>query len=79
MGFVQVLCTEGTIQAAKLAAEEKRPQWRVSSTVFSQIASDEILRPLGKFATAEAKAAYPETISGQYVEQELEAINLKAC
>ncbi len=29
---------------------EKLPQWRISSTVFGHIASDQLLQPLGHFA-----------------------------
>jgi hypothetical protein len=76
--LLQVLCTQGTIAAANEARKQGRPQWRVSSTVFSQVASDEVLRPLGKFATPEPNVLYPATVSGQYVEDELQAINLKA-
>ena len=72
-----MVCTQETLDAAERARKEGRPAWRVSSTVFSQIASDEILRPLEGFATPEAVAAYPPIPSGKYVEQELEAINLR--
>ena len=71
-----MVCTEETVAAAATAAAEGRPQWRVSSTVFSQIASDQTLQPLGHFATPEALAAYPPTPAGQQVRQELKAINL---
>jgi isopenicillin N synthase-like dioxygenase len=77
-GFHEVVCTEETINAAEKAKTEGRPAWRVSSTVFSQIASDEILRPLDTFATPESLEAYPPTPAGKYVEEELEAINLKS-
>ena len=76
-----MVCTEDTLAAVEKARRHdasKNPLWRVSSTVFSQIASDEILRPLGHFATPQALAAYPAMASGEYVERELEAINLRA-
>ena len=75
---LQVICTQETLNAAEKARKESRPVWRVSSTVFSQVASDEILRPLGKFATPESNEKYPPIPTGNYVEQELDAINLKA-
>jgi hypothetical protein len=75
---LQVVCTQETIEAAEKARKEGRPAWRVSSTLFSQIASDELLRPLEKFATPEAVAAYPPMAAGKYVEEELAAINLRA-
>lgn len=76
-GFHEVVCTEETLAAAAAAKAAGRPGWRVSSTVFSQIASDEVLRPLGPFATAAAIKEYPEVPSGTYVQSELEAINLR--
>lgn len=75
-GFHEVICTKDTVEAAKLARKENRPVWRVSSTVFSQIASDEILRPLGSFATEESVKDYPATPTGKYVQEELQFINL---
>ena len=76
--ILQVICTKETLDAADRCRKEGRPAWRVSSTVFSQIASDEIIRPLGKFATPEAEEAYPPIASGEYVQKELEVINLRA-
>jgi isopenicillin N synthase-like dioxygenase len=90
-GYHEVICTEETMKAASIAREEGRPVWRVSSTVFSQIASDEVLRPLGHFATRHeeeeeeeeggeggrgGKEEYPEITAGNYVQQELQYINL---
>jgi len=88
-GYHEVICTEETMKAASIAREEGRPVWRVSSTVFSQIASDEVLRPLGHFATRQeeeeeeegergrrGKEEYPEITAGNYVQQELQYINL---
>lgn len=72
----QVVCTRGTLEAAQRAQREGRPLWRVSSTVFSQIGSDCLLRPLGPFATEAACAAYPDTLCGEQVKAELAAINL---
>jgi hypothetical protein len=48
--------------------------------VFSQIASDVVLQPLGPFAEAPGAAAgaYPAIPAGQQVAAELEMINLKA-
>ena len=74
----QVVCTEDTVRAAEAARREGRPPWRVSSTVFSQVASDEVLRPLPPFASPAAEAAYPAVAAGKYVQDELEAINLRA-
>jgi isopenicillin N synthase-like dioxygenase len=76
-GFHEVVCTEGTLAAARDATVAGRPPWRVSSTVFAQIASDEVLKPLGHFATEEARMQYPPIPAGRYVQAELEAISLR--
>ncbi|GAB4817628.1 hypothetical protein N2152v2_004674 [Parachlorella kessleri] len=78
-GYHEVICTEGTLAAAEAAKQAGRPQWRVSSTVFSHVASDEVLRPLVPFACPEAVAAYPPLPAGEQVQRELAAINLKLC
>lgn len=39
---LQVVVTEQTLAAAEAARAAGRPTWRISSTVFSQIASDEV-------------------------------------
>jgi len=45
--------------------------------LFSHIASDAILKPLGHFAETPNAALYPPICAGDYVEQELSVINLK--
>lgn len=73
-----MVCTEETLAAAERARAEGRPVWRVSSTVFSQIASDVVLQPLGQFAGLPGAAeAYPPVPAGQQVAAELQMINLK--
>jgi len=70
-----VVCTDATLAAAERARAAGCPLWRVSSTVFAHVASDEVLTPLGAFAGA---AADPPTPAGLQVQRELEAIQLKA-
>lgn len=74
----QVVCTPETLAAAERARAEGRPAWRVSSTVFGQIASDAVLQPLGPFAAAPGAADYPLTPAGEQVAEELSMINLKS-
>lgn len=45
--------------------------------LFAHIASDAILEPLGHFAESPLAAKYPPICAGEFVEQELSAINLK--
>lgn len=69
--------TPETQAAADAARAAGRSTWRVSSTVFAHVASDELLEPLASFATPAACAAYPSVSAGWQVQQELEAIKLK--
>jgi len=75
-GFHEVIVSKDTIVAADKAREEKRSLWRVSSTLFSHIASDNILEPLGIFSTEESRKKYPPTKTGDQVQQELAMIKL---
>lgn len=75
-GFHEVVVTDKTVAAINKAKAEKRSTWRVSSTCFGHIASDQILKPLGRFATPEALAKFPPILAGNQVQKELEAINL---
>ncbi len=59
----QVVVSEDTVAAVQAAEAAGRSTWRVSSTVFAHIASDEELRPLGHFAQDSA-GLYPPTLAG---------------
>ena len=74
---MQVICTEATQEAIKRAAAEGRPLWRVSSTVFAHIASDEMLMPVGRFAQEADASMYEPILAGAFVQKELEVIKLK--
>ena len=76
-GMHEVLHTQQTLAAAEAAQRAGRSLWRVSSTLFAHVASDQILRPLGGFAESEAADAYPPTPAGAYVESELSVIKLR--
>ncbi|KAG8391294.1 hypothetical protein BUALT_Bualt01G0173000 [Buddleja alternifolia] len=76
-GMHEVVVTDRTIDAIRLASEENRSLWRVSSTLFSHIASDAVLKPLGHFVDSPLASKYPPMCAGEFVEQELSAINLK--
>eukprot|EP00298_Acanthocystis_sp_HF-20_P015458 c21149_g1_i1.p1 GENE.c21149_g1_i1~~c21149_g1_i1.p1 ORF type:complete len:979 (+),score=402.45 c21149_g1_i1:59-2995(+) len=58
--------------------EKKESLWRISSTLFSHIASDQVLQPIGKFAQESTASLYPPTYAGDYVNEELKAIKLSA-
>jgi isopenicillin N synthase-like dioxygenase len=75
-GFHEVIVTDETrkvIERKKAAGESL---WRVSSTLFSQIQSDQLLYPLPPFDTVEAKAQFPPVKTGHQVENELRMISL---
>ncbi|KAF5469705.1 hypothetical protein F2P56_010274 [Juglans regia] len=76
-GMHEVLVTNRTIEAIKLASEQNRSLWRVSSTLFAHVASDAMLKPLGHFAESPVASKYPPICAGEFVEQELAVINLK--
>eukprot|EP01116_Phalansterium_solitarium_P001611 TRINITY_DN11426_c0_g1_i1.p1 TRINITY_DN11426_c0_g1~~TRINITY_DN11426_c0_g1_i1.p1 ORF type:complete len:357 (-),score=91.10 TRINITY_DN11426_c0_g1_i1:121-1191(-) len=75
-GWHEVVVTKETVAAAEKAKEEKRSLWRVSSTLFSHVASDNTLVPLHKFATEETLAKYPSTLAGDQVQAELDLLQL---
>jgi isopenicillin N synthase-like dioxygenase len=75
-GFHEVVSTEATRAAIAKAKEEGRICWRVSSTLFSHIGSDEVLQPLEPFRTPEAVAKYPSVLTGDQVQNELNVIKL---
>eukprot|EP00258_Populus_trichocarpa_P034810 XP_024450829.1 uncharacterized protein LOC7463867 isoform X2 [Populus trichocarpa] len=76
-GMHEVVVTNRTIDAIKLASQQNRSLWRVSSTLFAHIASDAMLKPLGHFVESPLASKYPLMCAGEFVEQELAVINLK--
>ena len=76
-GFHEVVHTPEAVAAAEAARLAGRSTWRVSSTLFAHIASDQLLRPLGHFADGELVGNYPATPAGEYVESELSVIKLR--
>ncbi len=80
-GFHEVVNLPETARAAQEAISAKRPPIRVSSTVFGHVASDALLYVLRKFLPRSRRSRiltmYPPILTGQQVEQELEAIGFK--
>eukprot|EP00475_Leptophrys_vorax_P029501 TRINITY_DN433_c0_g1_i1.p1 TRINITY_DN433_c0_g1~~TRINITY_DN433_c0_g1_i1.p1 ORF type:complete len:356 (+),score=109.30 TRINITY_DN433_c0_g1_i1:91-1158(+) len=75
-GFHEVLVVPETLEAVEKAKAESKSLWRVSSTLFAHIASDQILEPIALFKNDRSDELYPPTYAGDQVKQELEAINL---
>ncbi|MQM21260.1 hypothetical protein Taro_054297 [Colocasia esculenta] len=76
-GMHEVVVSDRTISSIEVAQQEGRSLWRVSSTLFAHIASDALLRPLDHFTESPSACKYPPICTGEYVEKELSAINLK--
>ncbi|KAF3784577.1 hypothetical protein EJ110_NYTH24127 [Nymphaea thermarum] len=76
-GMHEVVVSKRTIAAIEAAQQENRSLWRVSSTLFAHVASDAMLKPLAHFADSPLSNKYPAVYAGDFVEQELAAINLK--
>ena len=66
-GFHEVVVSPATSAIIAKRAAEGKSLWRVSSTLFSHMQSDQILQPLGQYATAESIAKYPPKMAGQQV------------
>jgi len=75
-GFHEVVVCKETAEVIEKFKEQNKILWRVSSTLFSHIASDEKLYPLEKFKTKENFEKYPEIYAGEQVVNELKQIKL---
>lgn len=75
-GFHEVVVSKETLDAIEMSKQQQKSLWRVSSTLFSHTSSDQVLEPIGPFATEQAKALYPPILAGDHVRKELEHINL---
>jgi isopenicillin N synthase-like dioxygenase len=75
-GFHEVVVSEKTVESIANAKKAGKSLWRVSSTLFGHIASDNTLEPLGKFGNKESQSKYPAVKAGVQVQQELDAIKL---
>lgn len=53
---------------------KERPLWRISSTLFYHVASDELLKPLERFLHGN-DSIYPEMLAGNHVEMEIAKID----
>jgi isopenicillin N synthase-like dioxygenase len=75
-GFHEVVVSEQTIQAINEASKAGRSLWRVSSTMFTHIASDHILQPLEPFVNFETVKIYPPVKAGTQLLAEVAAVNI---
>jgi isopenicillin N synthase-like dioxygenase len=80
-GFHEVVVDEKTVAAVTNArAVPGKSLWRVSSTLFAHVQSDQRLRPLGQYADecGPVRAAEFDVLAGDQVAAELRAIALSA-
>ena len=75
-GFHEVVINGATVDKITAREAAKQSLWRVSSTLFGHIQSDQTLEPLAPFDTPAAKEAYPPVLTGEQVATELANINL---
>ncbi|KAF0349577.1 clavaminate synthase-like protein [Gigaspora margarita] len=75
-GYHEVVVTNATLQAIENAkiSRPNRPLWRISSTFFLHVASDNMLQPLEIFNSNDT--LYPPIFTGDQIKRELELISL---
>jgi len=75
-GFHEVVVNDRTLEGIEKAKSENRPLWRISTTVFLHIASDNTLRPLFDL-DYESQDKYPPILAGDQVLNELKVIKMR--
>ena len=78
-GMHEVVVTDAALAIAAQTALDGRPPWRISSTLFTHVASSATLAPLPPFATCTEAAAYPPITAGEQVMAMLTQIQLCKC
>lgn len=71
-GYHEVVVSDATLAVIEKRKRENKSLWRVSSTLFSHLRSDDWLEPLPQFKND----AYPRIKVGEQVEKELKVIQL---
>jgi isopenicillin N synthase-like dioxygenase len=79
-GFHEVVVDSSTIAALRRARAERASLWRVSSTLFAHVQSDQSLRPLGRFASecSPERLTQYDVLAGEQVDAELKALALSS-
>jgi isopenicillin N synthase-like dioxygenase len=75
-GFHEVVVNDAAIAAKEAAEKAGRSLWRISSTLFGHIASDQSLTPIAHFKQEPTADQYYEITAGEQVLAELKAIAL---
>jgi len=78
-GYHEVLITEKTLQQVEVAKSQGKHLWRISSTLFSHVASDHMLTVMygTEEEKLEAKEKYKDILAGEHVNNDLKFIKLK--
>lgn len=71
-GYHEVVVNDNTLKKMQKRKSMNKSLWRVSSTLFSHLRSDDFLEPLPQFKNDK----YPRILVGDQVKKELEDINL---
>lgn len=77
-GFHEVVVNDIVLQQIEEAKKNHTSLWRISSTLFSHIASAESLAPIAHFQHEPTACNYPAITAGELVREELKAIELHA-
>jgi isopenicillin N synthase-like dioxygenase len=76
-GYHEVVVNSNTIAAMKKEYSlGKQNLWRVSSTLFSHVMTDNILEPLPTFHELQHTIEFPPILAGDFVQKALNEINL---
>jgi isopenicillin N synthase-like dioxygenase len=75
-GFHEVVVSPGTVKVIESRKAQGKSLWRVSSTCFGHIQSDQKLETLGHIKTQESAEKFPPKYAGDQVREELMAISL---
>jgi len=74
-GYHEVVVNEKTLESIERAKKENRCLWRISSTVFVHIASDNVLQPLLTRAS-DTEKQFPPIFAGEQVANELKVLKI---
>lgn len=66
-GFHEVVVSKATTRVIEERKAEGKSLWRISSTLFGHIQSDQILEPLGQFKNNESLVKFPPILAGDQV------------
>jgi hypothetical protein len=75
-GYHEVVVNKATRKVIEAKKAKGESLWRVSSTCFGHIASDQTLEPLAPFNTPEAMKKWPSVLAGHQVDAALLCVSL---